>query len=317
MPEVFAPVRADLAGGTLDLWPLYCFHPGSLTVNVPLQSGVRLRLHPGAAPAGMIRHRAPGRPDRVLDRDHTGQDLVAAVGFHFLPGGGFEIEVLDQPPVGSGLGGSSVLAVALAKACLAVAGRRMNSRDLVAVLKDLEAGVLAAPTGVQDYYPALLRAPLALHFGPGGERVERLAVRRRWVADHLLVVFSGLSHSSGMVNWEVYRARVDGEPGVAAGLGRIAATARECRRALLLGDASAVGEAIAAEWSARRELAPAVNPPAVDAILAAGLGAGALAGKACGAGGGGSLLFWLPPWRREAVLAATLDAAGPGAHPIS
>src|SRR6266700_7961604 len=28
-----APCRADLAGGTMDLWPLYLFHPGALTVN--------------------------------------------------------------------------------------------------------------------------------------------------------------------------------------------------------------------------------------------------------------------------------------------
>ena len=33
---VRAPVRADLAGGTLDLWPLYLFHPGSRTVNVAI-----------------------------------------------------------------------------------------------------------------------------------------------------------------------------------------------------------------------------------------------------------------------------------------
>src|SRR5881227_407311 len=28
-----APCRVDLAGGTLDIWPLYLFHPGSVTVN--------------------------------------------------------------------------------------------------------------------------------------------------------------------------------------------------------------------------------------------------------------------------------------------
>jgi D-glycero-alpha-D-manno-heptose-7-phosphate kinase len=33
---VRAPVRADFAGGTLDLWPLYLFHPGSRTVNVAI-----------------------------------------------------------------------------------------------------------------------------------------------------------------------------------------------------------------------------------------------------------------------------------------
>ena len=34
--NVRAPVRADLAGGTLDLWPLYLFHPGARTVNVAI-----------------------------------------------------------------------------------------------------------------------------------------------------------------------------------------------------------------------------------------------------------------------------------------
>src|SRR5579864_4393811 len=31
--EARAPARIDLAGGTLDIWPLYLFHPGALTVN--------------------------------------------------------------------------------------------------------------------------------------------------------------------------------------------------------------------------------------------------------------------------------------------
>jgi len=31
-----APCRADLAGGTLDIWPLYLFHPGAVSVNVAL-----------------------------------------------------------------------------------------------------------------------------------------------------------------------------------------------------------------------------------------------------------------------------------------
>src|SRR5438874_9605757 len=31
--EARAPTRIDLAGGTLDIWPLYLFHPGALTVN--------------------------------------------------------------------------------------------------------------------------------------------------------------------------------------------------------------------------------------------------------------------------------------------
>jgi D-glycero-alpha-D-manno-heptose-7-phosphate kinase len=252
-----------------------------------------------------------------LGPEDGARHLGAAVGFHLLPNGGFAVEVLDQPPVGSGLGASSAFAVALARACLAPDNRRLPPSRLVALLRDLEAAVLAAPTGVQDYYPALFGGALAIHLEPGGERVERLPVRLGWVEERLVVVFSGITHASGMVNWEVYRARVDGDARVATALGEIVGAAAECRRGLLAADENAVGKAMAVEWAARRRLAPAVTNPTLDAIVAAGLAAGARGAKACGAGGGGSLVFWSPPGRRAAVCAAALAAAPVGAFEIT
>ena len=115
-------------------------------------------------------------------------------------------------------------------------------------------------------------------------------------------MFSGITHASGMVNWEVYRARVDGDARVATALrDEIVEAAAECRRGLLAADEEAVGRAVAAEWAARRRLAPCRDQPRPRRDRAAGLAAGAWAGKACGAGGGGSLLFWVPPERRTAV----------------
>jgi D-glycero-alpha-D-manno-heptose-7-phosphate kinase len=309
-------VRADLAGGTLDLWPLYCLHPSSITVNAALRSGVRIRLTPDAAPAGRIVHAAPGTAEATLSPADAGSHLAAAVGFHFVPEGGFRVEVLDQPPVGSGLGASSAFAVALARACLALTGRRLGFSRLLATLRDLEARVLGVPTGIQDYIPALHGGVAAIHLEPGGERVERLAVNPTWIERRLVVLFSGVTHASGMVNWEVYRARLDGEAHSAKALDAIAAASSECRDALLACDGKAVGRAVAAEWKARRTLAPSVTNSALDAILAAGVGAGALAGKACGAGGGGSVLFWTPPELRAAVVRAALEATPAGAHEI-
>jgi D-glycero-alpha-D-manno-heptose-7-phosphate kinase len=315
--EVFAPVRVDLAGGTLDIWPLYCLHPGSVTVNSALAAGVRIRVIEGGVAPGTIRHSSPDSPPIELVPDDAGRHIVAAVGFHLCPAGGLEVEVLAQPPVGSGLGASSALAVAVARGCGAMRERRSRRPPTAETLRDLEARVLGVPTGVQDYLPALLGGTLAIHLEPGGERVERLPVPRRWLEGRVVVVYSGISHSSGVVNWEVYRARVDGDPIVAAALTEIAAAAVKCRRALLALDEVAVGEAVAAEWSARRRLAPSVTNPALDAVLAAGTAAGALAGKACGAGGGGSVLFWVPPAHRAAVRDAGLAAAPTGAFEIA
>jgi D-glycero-alpha-D-manno-heptose-7-phosphate kinase len=313
--EAFAPARVDLAGGTLDLWPLYCLHPGSITVNAALASGVRIRLLAGGAPPGAISFSAPGRRPRLLDPGEAGRDLAAAVGFHLVPGGGFAVEVVEQPPIGSGLGASSAFAVALARGCLALAGRRLPPARIVALLRDLESRVLGVPTGVQDYWPALVGGALALHLEPGGERIERLGTDPNWLAERLVVLYSGITHASGMVNWQVYRARLDGNRRVARRLDEISAAAAACRVALLAGDEAAVGRAITAEWRARRELAPSVTNPALDAILAAGTAAGARAGKACGAGGGGSVMFWVAPRLRGAVRAAAL-AVAPGAFEV-
>src|SRR5882757_1067982 len=41
-----APCRADLAGGTIDLWPLYLFHPGALTLNFALEILTTCRVTP-------------------------------------------------------------------------------------------------------------------------------------------------------------------------------------------------------------------------------------------------------------------------------
>ncbi len=314
--QVFAPARVDLAGGTLDLWPLYCLHPGSITLNAALSRGVRLRLTSGGAPPGSVAFSAPGAAPRRLGPEDSARHLAAAVGFHFVPAGGLAVEVVEQPPLGSGLGASSAFAVALARGCLALAGRRLPVARIVTLLRDLESRVLGVPAGVQDYLPALLGGILALHLEPGGERIERIGTDRSWLADRLVVIYSGITHASGMVNWEVYRARIDGDPDVTRRLGEIAKAATACRLALLSGDEAAVGRAIAAEWRARRELAPAVTNSGLDAILAAGAAAGALAGKACGAGGGGSVMFWVRPAQRGAVRAAALAAAA-GAFEIA
>lgn len=308
--EVFAPARADLAGGTLDLWPLWCFHPDSVTINASLSCGVRLRV--SRTGAAWLVHEYKGTKTFLAPEDR-GRELAATVVGHFLPEGGVQVEVLEQLPVGSGLGGSSVFAVALARACLGLTGRRMSRHRLVHTLKDLEAQVLQAPTGIQDYYPALLPGVLAIRLLPGGEEVRRIGVRRRWLAAHLAVVYTGVAHHSGMVNWQVYRARVEGERGVGDALGAIAAASRHCLEALLALDSREVGAAIAREWEARRTLAPEVCPPFLAQVLDAGLRAGAWAAKACGAGGGGSVLFWGPPSLRPAILRAALEACPGGA----
>jgi D-glycero-alpha-D-manno-heptose-7-phosphate kinase len=76
------------------------------------------------------------------------------------------------------------------------------------------------------------------------------------------------------------------------------------RRALTEADWNGVGRAIAEEWKHRQRLAPGVSTPAIDALIARAMGAGASAAKVCGAGGGGCLVSYGPPDRQGAIRAA-------------
>jgi D-glycero-alpha-D-manno-heptose-7-phosphate kinase len=300
-----------MAGGTLDIWPLGLLHHGSLTVNVAIPTRVRMEVEL-AGPIGHVEHAEEDGPVRVLDPEDTAHDLTAAVCFALRSTGRVRVRVLEQAPIGSGLGGSSSYAVALARAVLALEERSMGDRALVALLRDLEARVLGIPTGTQDHWAAIRGGVLAVHIEPGGESIERLQVDQRWVSERFTVFFTGINHHSGMVNWEVIRRRLDGDESTRAALESIADAARLCRQALVAQDEHEVGVAVAAEWAARRHLAPEVCPEDVETVVRRARDAGATAVKACGAGGGGSLLVWHPPGLRGRVADALVDAAPSG-----
>jgi D-glycero-alpha-D-manno-heptose-7-phosphate kinase len=313
--RVECPCRADLAGGTLDIWPLGMLHPGSVTVNAAIPVMVRMDVDLGA-PEGEVWH-ATGNADWVrLDASMATTDLSAAVAFAVRKTGGVRVRVHSQASLGSGLGGSSAYAVALARGILTALGEEMEDERLVLLARDLEARVLTVPTGLQDHWAAVHGGVLAIHHEPGGERIERLQIEPEWIGERLTIFDTGISHHSGMVNWQVIRRRLDQDGETTEALESIADAARSCRIKLVAGDEDGVGKAIAAEWNARKRLAPEVCPPELEAIIGIGLAAGAAAIKACGAGGGGSVLVWHPPAARRAITSA-LGAAAPDGRVVA
>jgi D-glycero-alpha-D-manno-heptose-7-phosphate kinase len=299
--EASAPARVDLAGGTLDLWPLHVLHRGSVTVNLAIDRRASCRVRRAEKGVRLI------APDRGIDvvadsaRDLLEDPrtaLVAALVEELVPDLPVEVEYLSGVPFGSGLGGSSALAVAVAAALSRLAGASLEGVELV---RDVETRVLGKPAGVQDYYPAFAGALHCLWFETGRTVPERLDVRPSDWDEHLTLFDTGAAHSSGMNNWEVFRRRLEGDAAVARSLDRIAEAAREMADAAHRDDFPAMGRALDREWAARRELAPVVSSPAIERAIAAARDAGAWGGKACGAGGGGCVVFLAPPERTPAV----------------
>lgn len=318
--EASAPLRADLAGGTLDIWPLYLLHPGAGTVNVALSLRARARYEAGgdawelvAGDLGARRRVARGGVERALVAAPAGDPfglVLRALAYAAPPGAG-RISTRVEGPPGGGIGGSSALMIALLGLTARLAGSRLPRRGLAELARDLEAGVLGLPTGVQDYYPALYGGALWLRYGPGATRVERLPVDTAALESRLLLVFSGRAHSSAPSNWGLFRRRLEGEPLATRCFAAIADASDAAGRALARGDWRALGRAMDADWAARKRLDPALAPEDLRRLESAGRAAGALAAKCCGAASGGCLLFLVRrPEQRAGVEAAVRELGG-------
>jgi D-glycero-alpha-D-manno-heptose-7-phosphate kinase len=311
--SALAPTRIDLAGGTLDIWPLYLFHAGALTVNVAIDRRASCRVEPRSAglrveslDSGMV-HEAES-----IGVLMTGQSaplaayVLEALGIE----GGVSVVTRSCVPAGSGLGGSSALAVAVAGAIARAVGKRLAEDELWPVVRDAEARCIGVPTGIQDYLAALHGGLLAIHLEAGHIRVERLPVAPERLEQCLALVDAGVTRFSGINNWEVFKGRIDGDGRVRDSLARIADVASRVRAALFGQRLEALVPLLAEEWEARQILAPAVTTPEIDRIVAAARAAGGAA-KVCGAGGGGMVAVWAAPGELDGVREAVARAGFP------
>jgi D-glycero-alpha-D-manno-heptose-7-phosphate kinase len=314
--EATAPTRVDLAGGTLDIWPIYLFHPGAVTVNVAIDRRAWCRVETGFDGVEIeskdTLQKASGRT--VAEILAAGKLTLAA---HILQALGIAtgVRVVTQfrVPAGSGLGGSSALAVAITGALARAFDRELAPDEIWPLTRDAEARAIGVPTGIQDYHPAIRGGALCLHLEPATIRVECLAVDPAKIEEALTLVDAGATRFSGINNWDVFKGQIDGDARVRGALAAIASVARQVREALLAGRFEDLIGLMSEEWDARKRLAPGWTTPEIDHIADVVRAAGGAA-KVCGAGGGGIVAVWAPPGGRgpglrEAVLAA-VKAAG-------
>src|SRR5947209_2453186 len=310
--SVRAPVRADLAGGTLDLWPIYLFHPGARTVNVAVsyyaesevcETGEGIEIHLADQ---QYRQRYESLKDLAADPKAA---LIYRALEHFHLSG-VQITTRTDAPRGSGLGGSPALAITLVRALSEMAGNALEGDELIFLVRDLETRLLGVPAGIQDYYPPVYGGLAAIHLEPGAPVRHSIGVPIADLASHMLLHYTGVAHFSGTNNWEMYKRQIQGMKKVQKGFAKIAATSIEMEHALETGDWEAAGRALAKEWMTRKALIDGISTPEVEAAIDAAVGAGAWGGKVCGAGGGGCVVFLLPPEKRDEVTLALAKVPG-------
>ncbi|MBI2189299.1 MAG: GHMP kinase [Acidobacteria bacterium] len=294
-----APTRIDFAGGTLDIWPLYLFHPGAQTVNAAISLRARAAVETRSDDRVVIHSLDTGA---TVEADHwqklrdSRQLRLLALLCHFFEARGITLTTSSESPAGAGIAGSSALNVAV---CAALA--EWN--------RTVEAQAIAVPTGVQDYRPALFGGVAAVELDVDGVRRVPLEVDPAELDRRLVLCYTGEPRNSGTNNWEIMKKHIDGDRHVVDCFDRIRDAAAAMRDGLTRADWAAVGRAMADEWDTRKRLAPGVSTPVIDQLIDQATRAGADGAKVCGAGGGGCLVCIGPPERRDAIR-ASLTAGG-------
>ena len=299
-----APTRVDLAGGTIDIWPLYLFHPGAQTLNAAISLRARVRLDARSDDRVVLVSDDLGRSTAPLAFDDLPNDttlpLLAKLA-HAFRARGVTVTTGSHAPAGAGIAGSSALTIAVAAALARWTGRATDDEALLDLAKNVEAQVIGVPTGLQDYRPALYGGVAALELGVHGARRVALPVDPAELSARLVVCYTGAPRQSGINNWEITKRRIDGDVDVTRAFDAIVTATRAMRAALETGDWTGAGQCLANEWQTRKQLAPGVTTPEIDALLAAAIATGAWAGKVCGAGGGGCVFVLAPPDATDAV----------------
>jgi D-glycero-alpha-D-manno-heptose-7-phosphate kinase len=267
-----APVRVDLAGGWTDVH-YFTDRDAGAVLNVAINRYVRGELARAA-----------------LD---------------------FRVTYQTDIPLGAGLGASAALNVVWLALVNAALGRQLSREELAEQAYRLE-DLLGVTGGKQDQYAAALGGINFFRFQEGAVHVERLSLSDdilRQLQERLVLVYSGESRLSGDIHERVWGGYLSGKTKVAAALRRLAAIAFEMREAVMRGDLGSFGALLGENWRCQKDLHPSITNETVEGLFRLANAAGAISGKACGAGGGGCLLFWCEEGAAPRVADALRDAA--------
>jgi D-glycero-alpha-D-manno-heptose-7-phosphate kinase len=314
--ESSAPTRVDLAGGTIDIWPLYLFHPGATTVNFAVNLMAKCRIETRDDERIILESRDRQKTvettlSRIDDLAHDRElELVSKLVRFFKPTTGIHLITDSEAPAGAGLAGSSALDIACICALNRLVGDRYPEKKFITIAANIESTVIRVPAGFQDYYAAFYGGASCIHFNLDGIVREELRVDANVLENRIAICYTGEPRMSGTNNWEIFKRHIDGDEKIFSIFDGIRDSARAMREALLANDWKAVSRVMFNAHPHRKQLAPNITTPQMDLLIEKAMNNGAEAAKVCGAGGGGCIAFLCAEGKREDVENALAQEEG-------
>ena len=309
-----APLRLDFAGGWTDV-PPFSAREGGVAVN----GAIGQRAHVSLALGGKLLRLVSEELGETLECANSGGlvpegklPLLTAALRMFPVLGGFTLTTRCDAPPGSGLGSSGALGVALVGALLRARQDAMSARpqDVADQAWQVETIEARLPGGKQDQYAAALGGFHRLSFRDPDVGVEPITLEPAFQAAlerQTLICYTKKSRVSGNTISRVMGAYERGDAKVTGALHGLKATGNAMAEALRTADLARVAALLTENWNHQQALDPCMRTPEMARLEAAAGKAGALGGKAAGAGAGGCMFFVMRGDAR--AMAATVASA--------
>ena len=304
-----APVRISFAGGGTDL-PSYYERYGGLVVSATINKYFYVFANVIEANSVQISSSdyrgffRAGREQPLWDDDMS---LPRTLLREFEIDAGVSLFLASEIPPGTGLGSSSTVSVALAKALSTLRGLGLSKAEIAEMASRVEIEKLGKAIGRQDQYASAFGGLNMIRFDPHGVEVEPLDLPMdvvRTLERRALLFFTGASRSAASILEQQQSATERGDRNVLRRLHRIKEIALEMIERLRNHDIDALGPLLDRAWEEKKRMVAAISNDQIDRWYGLAKENGATGGKLLGAGGGGFLLVFTPEEAQPAVTSA-------------
>jgi D-glycero-alpha-D-manno-heptose-7-phosphate kinase len=310
-----APLRLGLAGGGTDVSP-YCDIHGGYVLNATIDRYAYAVITTQAEP--IIRLIATDQQtvttaliDEPLPLDGT-LDLHKGVYNHMIRHYNegrpiaLEMSTFCEAPAGSGLGSSSTLVVVMIRAFVELLNLPLDDYAVARLAFKIEREECGLQGGRQDQYSATFGGFNFMEFYANDRAIVNPLRIKNWIICELeaslILFFTGVSRASAKIIADQSINIRQGHAQALEAMHGLKHEAQVMKECLLRGDFSGLVDSMRHGWDSKKLTASSVSNAYIDSIYAASVGAGTLAGKVSGAGGGGFMLFFVPPEKHMDVI---------------
>jgi D-glycero-alpha-D-manno-heptose-7-phosphate kinase len=293
-----SPYRISFFGGGTDFPEFFNKHPSSiLSTTINKYCRISCRKLP---PFFQHKHRFVYSKIELVNRlDEIEHPSIKAVLQHLEVSTGLEIQHFGDLPARSGIGSSSSFTSAILKGVLELYKKKISEEELARLTIYIEREVSKEAVGMQDQIAVTYGGLNEINFKNQNDfSVRKIDVDKRKLSEFqnsLMLFFTGIQRYSD----EITLDHINKIEKNNSNLMDISAIAKKGIQSLESGDEIKIlGDLLKETWKIKRGLTTKSTNPIIDEIYSAAMAEGAFGGKLLGSGGGGFLLFIVPPEKR-------------------